>query len=154
MDYVTLLQKYAKEKENTPYLILKDRQFTYGQAYKDVRGFVAPEWKQQFPKDYKTSVLILSEDVYYQLLAFLAVMNAGQIPIIGHYDLPQDAENKLVEKNRIGFVLEEKAGRWTLKQGVSEPGETEQRVAEKQNTQEILSLYSSLSSRSLPRRSA
>lgn len=136
MDYVTLLQKYAKEKENTPYLILKDRQFTYGQAYKDVRGFVAPEWKQQFPKDYKTSVLILSEDVYHQLLAFLAVMAAGQIPIIGHYDLPQDAENKLVEKNRIGFVLEEKAGKWVLKQGVGKPCEAEQRVAEKQNTQE------------------
>ena len=120
MDYVTLLQKYAKEKENTPYLILKDRQITYGQAYEDVRGFVAPEWKRQFPKDYKTGVLILTEDVYHQLLAFLAVMAAGQIPIIGHYDLPQDAENKLVEKNRIGFVLEEKENRWTLKQGVGE----------------------------------
>ena len=136
MDYVTLLQKYAKEKENTPYLILKDRQFTYGQAYKDVRGFVAPEWKQQFPKDYKTSVLILSEDVYHQLLAFLAVMAEGQIPIIGHYDLPQDAENKLVEKNRIGFVLEEKAGKWVLKQGVGEPCEAELRATEKQNVQE------------------
>ena len=136
MDYVTLLQKYAKEKENTPYLILKDRQITYRQAYKDVRGFVAPEWKQQFPKDYKTSVLILSEDVYYQLLAFLAVMNAGQIPIIGHYDLPQDAENKLVETNRIGFVLEEKENNWTLKQGVGEPCEAETCAAERQNAQE------------------
>ena len=136
MDYVTLLQKYGKEKENTLYLILKDRQFTYGQAYKDVRGFVAPEWKQQFPKNYKTSVLILSEDVYHQLLAFLAVMAEGQIPIIGHYDLPQDAENKLVEKNRIGFVLEEKAGKWVLKQGVGEPCEAELRATEKQNVQE------------------
>ena len=136
MDYVTLLQKYAKEKENTPYLILKDRQVTYGQAYEDVRGFVAPEWEQQFPKDYKTGVLILSEDVYHQLLAFLAVMNAGQIPIIGHYDLPQDAESKLVEKNSIGFVLEEKENNWTLKQGVGEPCEAETRAAEKQNAQE------------------
>ena len=136
MDYVTLLQKYAEEKKNTPYLILKERQITYGQAYEDVRRFVAPEWKQQFPKDYKTGVMILTEDVYHQLLAFLAVMAAGQIPIIGHYDLPQDAGNKLVEKNRIGFVLEEKAGKWTLKHGVSEPREAEQRVAEKQNTQE------------------
>ena len=136
MDYVTLLQKHAKEKENTLYLILKDRQITYGQAYEDVCGFVAPEWKQQFPADYKTGVLILTEDVYHQLLAFLAVMAAGQIPIIGHYDLPQDAENKLVEKNRIGFVLEEKAGKWALKQGVGEPYEAEQRVAEKQNAQE------------------
>ena len=136
MDYVTLLQKYAKEKENTPYLILKDRQVTYGQAYEDVRRFVAPEWKQQFPTDYKTSVLILTEDVYHQLLAFLAVMAEGQIPIIGHYDLPQDAVSKLVETNRIGFVLEEKETNWTLKQGVSEPHEAETRVAEKQNKQE------------------
>ncbi len=136
MDYVTLLQKYAEEKKNTPYLILKERQITYGQAYEDVCGFVAPEWMRQFPKEYKTSVLILSEDVYHQLLAFLAVMAEGQIPIIGHYDLPQDAENKLVEKNRIGFVLEEKDGKWTLKQGVGEPCEAEQRAAEKQNAQE------------------
>ena len=56
MDYVTLLQKYAEEKKNTPYLILKERQITYGQAYEDVCGSVASEWKQQFPKDYKTSV--------------------------------------------------------------------------------------------------
>ena len=30
MDYVTLLQKYANEKENTPYLILRDRRISYG----------------------------------------------------------------------------------------------------------------------------
>ena len=64
MDYVTLLQKFAEEKKNTPYLILKERQITYGQAYEDVRRFVAPEWKQQFPIDYKTGVMILTEDVF------------------------------------------------------------------------------------------
>lgn len=136
MDYVTLLQKYAEEKKNRPYLILRDRQITYGQAYEDVQKFVAPEWKQQFPKDYKTGVLIRTENVYHQLLAFLAVMATGQIPIIGHYDLPQDAESKLVKTNRIGFVLAETAGRWVLKQGVDELYEAEPRAAEKQNAQE------------------
>ena len=120
MDYVTLLKKYAEEKENTPYIILPDRQITYGQAWADVCRFIAPEWKKQFPADYKTTVLIQTQNLYYQLLAFLAVMDAGQIPIIGHYDLPRDAEHQLVEKNRIGFVLEEGEGRWTLRQGVSE----------------------------------
>ncbi|MBR2182115.1 MAG: AMP-binding protein [Acidaminococcaceae bacterium] len=119
MDYVTLLQKYAEKKKNTPYLILKDRQITYGQAYEDVCGFVAPEWKRQFPVGYKTGVLIRTQDVYHQLLVFLAVMGAGQIPIIGHYDLPEAAEEKLVEQNRIGFVLEEKENRWILRQGCS-----------------------------------
>ena len=136
MDYVTLLQKYAKEKENTPYLILKDRQIAYGQAYEDVRGFIAPEWEKHFPEDYKTSVLILSEDAYHQLLAFLAVMAAGQIPIIGHYDLPLDAQRKLVEKNRIGFVLEETDNGWVLKQGVGEPCESASYSEEKKNAQE------------------
>ena len=118
MDYVTLLTKYAKEKPDTPYIILRNQQITYGQAYEDVRGFIMPEWKKQFPENYKTSVLIRTQNVYYQLLAFLAVMGAGQIPIIGHYDLPKDAEKQLVEKNRIGFVLEETENKWTLKQGV------------------------------------
>lgn len=123
MDYVTLLQKYAKVKTNTPYLILRDRQITYGQAYEEVCRFVAPEWKQQFPADYKTGVLIHTQNVYHQLLAFLAVMAAGQIPIISHYDLPHDAESKLVEENRLGLVLEETETGWTLKQGANERNE-------------------------------
>ena len=119
MDYVTLLQKHAIEKENTPYLILRDRKIAYGQAYEDVRGFITPDWKKQFPAGYKTGVLIRTQNLYHQLLAFLAVMDAGQVPVIGHYDLPEAAEEKLVTQNRIGFVLEEKENGWTLRQGYS-----------------------------------
>ena len=108
MDYVTLLQKHAIEKENRPYLVLRDRKITYGQAYEDVRGFITPDWKKQFPAGYKTGVLIRTQNLYHQLLAFLAVIDAGQVPVIGHYDLPEAAEEKLVTQNRIGFVLEEK----------------------------------------------
>ena len=136
MNYVALLQKYAEEKEDKPYIILRHQQITYGQAYKDVCSFVVPEWQEQFPENYKTSVLIRTQNVYHQLLAFLAVMDAGQIPIIGHYDLPKDAEIQLVEKNRIGFVLEEEDGRWILKQGVGEIiTNTEQLQAIIKNTQ-------------------
>ncbi|MBQ1778200.1 MAG: hypothetical protein IIZ93_08610, partial [Acidaminococcaceae bacterium] len=119
MDYVTLLQKHAIEKENRPYLVLRDRKITYGQAYEDVRGFITPDWKKQFPAGYKTGVLIRTQNLYHQLLAFLAVMDAGQVPVIGHYDLPEAAEEKLVTQNRIGFVLEEKENGWTLRQGYS-----------------------------------
>ena len=108
MNYVALLRKFAEEKEDRPYIILRHQQITYGQTYKDVCSFVVPEWKEQFPENYKTSVLIQTQNLYHQLLAFLAVMEAGQVPIIGHYDLPEDAEKQLVEKNCIGFVLEEK----------------------------------------------
>ena len=119
MNYVTLLQKHAIEKENRPYLILRDRRITYGQAYEDVRVFITPDWKKQFPAGYKTGVLIRTQNLYHQLLAFLAVMDAGQVPVIGHYDLPEAAEEKLVTQNRIGFVLEEKENGWTLRQGYS-----------------------------------
>ena len=136
MDYVTLLTKYAKEKPDTPYIILRNQQITYGQAYEDVRVFITPEWKKQFPENYKTSVLIRTQNLYHQLLAFLAVMGAGQIPIIGHYDLPKDAEKQLVEKNRIGFVLEETENRWTLKRGVSENNPNAEQIRRiKNNTQ-------------------
>ena len=120
MNYVALLRKFAEEKEDRPYIILCHQQITYGQAYKDVCSFVVPEWIEQFPENYKTSVLIQTQNLYHQLLAFLAVMEEGQIPIIGHYDLPKDAEKQLVEKNCIGFVLEETENRWTLKRGVGE----------------------------------
>ena len=119
MDYTKLLKRWAEEKENAIYIGLRDRQITYGQAYQDVCKFIVPEWKKQFPADYKTSVLIQTKNLYHQLQAFLAIMDAGQIPIIGHYDLPPDAENKLVLKNSIGFVLEEREDRWSLRQGVS-----------------------------------
>ena len=76
MDYVTLLQKHAIEKENRPYLILRDRKITYGQAYEDVRGFITPHWKKQFPTGYKTGLLSRTQNLYHQLLAFLAVMDA------------------------------------------------------------------------------
>lgn len=119
MNYVTLLQKHAIEKENRPYLLLRDRTITYGQAYEDVRVFITPDWKKQFPAGYKTCVLIRTQNLYHQLLAFLAVMDAGQVPVIGHYDLPEAAEEKLVTQNRIGFVLEEKENGWILRQGYS-----------------------------------
>ena len=81
-------------------------------------------------------MLIRTQNLYHQLLAFLAVMDAGQIPVIGHYDLPGDAERQLVEKNRIGFVLEEKAGKWSFRRGVCERQGTEPQSAEKQNAQD------------------
>jgi len=136
MDYVARLKKYAEEKANTPYIILRHRQITYGQAYHDVRGFILPKWRKQFPSGYKTSVLIRTQDLYHQLLAFLAVMDAGQIPVIGHYDLPEDAERQLVEKNRIGFVLEEKENGWILRPGMEEGQETPSAGTEKQNARE------------------
>ena len=134
MDYVALLKKYAEEKPNSYYIILHHRQITYGQAYDDVRSFILPEWKKRFPSGYKTGVLIRTQDLYHQLVAFLAVMDAGQIPVIGHYDLPEDAGRQLVEKNRVGFILEEKEARWTLHRGVEEGQETPPAGAAKQNS--------------------
>ena len=62
MDYVTLLQKHAIEKENRPYLVLRDRKITYGQAYEDVRGFITPDWKKQFPAGYKNDLPEAAEE--------------------------------------------------------------------------------------------
>ncbi len=116
MNYVTLLQKQAREKPDTPYIILHDRQITYRKACEDVSGFITTAWKSRFPKQGKTTVLIRTKDLYHQLMAFLAVMEAGQIPIIGHFDLPEAAEKELVKKNGIGFILTETERGWQLTQ--------------------------------------
>ena len=115
MNYVALLKIFAQEKPDKPYIILRNRQITYQQACDDVISFVTPAWKDQFPENFKTPVLIVTQDVYHQLLAFLAVMDAGQIPIIGHYDLPETAERELTERNHIGFILTEGEKGWTLR---------------------------------------
>lgn len=120
MDYFVLLKKHAEERKSTPYIVTRDRQITYRQAYEDASRFILPEWERQFPKQYKTAVLIITKDVYHQLLAFLAVMAAGQIPVVGHYDLPEAAQQELAEHNRIGFVLTETEKGWTLRQGSAE----------------------------------
>lgn len=120
MNYITLLQRNAQHNADKPYIVLHDRCITYEQAYEDAREFILPQWKKQFPKQYKTTVLILSQHVYHQLVAFLAVMDAGQIPIIGHFDLPATAEQALVERNGIGFLLRETDKGWQMETGAGE----------------------------------
>jgi len=126
MDYTDLLKKQAKEQGNKAYLILREKSYTYRQAYEDSQRFITPAWKNSFPENEKSTVLILTQDLYHQLLAFMALMGAGQIPVIGHSDLPEAAIREIVEKNRIGFVLREGEQGWTLEQGAEsgtgEPG--------------------------------
>lgn len=110
MDYVTLLREQAQKRGSAVSLIWQDRSYTYRELCEAVQHFVLPAWREQLPRDYKTAVLIRTTDLYHQLVAFLGIMAAGQIPIIGHFDLPPLEEEKLVAKNKIGFVLAEEGG--------------------------------------------
>ena len=110
MDYVTLLKEQAQKRGSAVSLIWQDRSYTYSELCEAVQHFVLPAWRKQLPRDYKTAVLIRTADLYHQLVAFLGIMAAGQIPIIGHFDLPPLEEEKLVAKNKIGFVLAEEGG--------------------------------------------
>lgn len=114
MDYVTLLEKQAQDRGGHPYLILGEKICTYQEAYAEACAFLRAEWENVFPQNYKTTVLIVTSDLYHQLLAFIAVMAHGQIPVIGHFDLPEEAERQLTEKNRIGLVLKEGPSGWIL----------------------------------------
>lgn len=123
MDYVTLLREQAQKRGSAVSLIWQDRSYTYSELCEAVQHFVLPAWREQLPRDYKTAVLIRTTDLYHQLVAFLGIMAAGQIPIIGHFDLPPLEEEKLVAKNKIGFVLAEEGGAWVLTKKTEEAAE-------------------------------
>lgn len=117
MDYYDLLEQHAASHGDSLYIAAHGREYTYARAFQEARGFVRPAWAARFPKEYKATVLIVTSDLYHQLLAFTALMKAGQVPVIGHYDLPRAAEAQMVERNRIAFVLSEENGTWTLRDG-------------------------------------
>ena len=117
MDYYDLLEQHAASHGDSLYIAAHGREYTYARAFQEARGFVRPAWAARFPKEYKATVLIVTSDLYHQLLAFTALMKAGRVPVIGHYDLPRAAEAQMVERIRIAFVLSEENGTWTLRDG-------------------------------------
>lgn len=124
MDYSDLLEQHAATHGQDLYAVLGGRRYTYARAWADAEAFVLPSWAALFPRTYKAAVLVVTPDLYHQLLAFVALMRAGQVPVLGHYDLPAAAEAQLVEKNKIAFVLTERDGQWDLRRGWQEAGET------------------------------
>ena len=123
MDYYGLLAQHAAAHGDSTYIVARGRAYTYAEAFRETCGFVRPEWAARFPKGYKATVLIVTSDLYHQLLAFTALMKAGQVPVIGHYDLPGAAEAQMVEQNRIAFVLSEEEGTWILRDGCAAASE-------------------------------
>lgn len=123
MDYSDLLEQHAATHGSDLYAVFGGTQYTYARAWQDVCTFVRPEWQAAFPRSYKATVLIVTADLYGQLLAFVALMRAGQVPVLGHYDLPAAAEAQLVEKNKVAFVLTERDGQWELRRGWRDAGD-------------------------------
>lgn len=116
MDYFRLLEEQAGQQKNRAFLIRRGRELTYGQVHELAAGFLRPAWREMLESGpagaggaeaapAKRSVLILSDDCVRQLVAFLGVMAAGHVPIIGHADLPEESVRELVRRNGIGAVL-------------------------------------------------
>lgn len=92
MDYSDLLEQHAATHGQDLYAVLGGKRYTYARAWADAEAFVPPSWAALFPRTYKAAVLVVTPDLYHQLLAFVALMRAGQVPVLGHYDLPAAAE--------------------------------------------------------------
>lgn len=114
MNYFKLLKKIQKENTQKNFLIIDGKFYTYEDVYKKTRLFI------EVLKNIKTinynnknesckkTVLIYSDDFYFQIISFFAVNGIDGIPIIAHYNLPHEVLNKIIINNDINYVLSDK----------------------------------------------
>lgn len=114
MNYFKLLKKIQKENAQKNFLIIDGKFYTYEDVYKKTRLFI------EVLKNIKTinynnknesckkTVLIYSDDFYFQIISFFAINGIDGIPIIAHYNLPHEVLNKIIINNNINYVLSDK----------------------------------------------
>jgi len=105
MDYFQLLKQQAMKKPTKNFLITAQAEHSYQEVYQDVLSFVAAYQDKLMGKH--VPILILRRAVYDQLIGFLGCMALGQIPILAHYDLPEQTLQQLQQKNCLPYLLRE-----------------------------------------------
>ena len=105
MDYFQLLKQQAMKKPTKNFLITAQAEHSYQEVYQDVLSFVAAYQDKLMGKH--VPILILRRAVYDQLIGLLGCMALGQIPILAHYDLPEQTLQQLQQKNCLPYLLRE-----------------------------------------------
>ena len=104
MNYFTLLQEQAERYADKTFMVFDDVAYSYRSIYEQVQNFATHEWRfHNVGGGHK--VLVITADAKRQVVAFLGLMATGNIPILGHYDLPQAAVQQLVRANKLDYVL-------------------------------------------------
>ncbi|WP_110953711.1 AMP-binding protein [Anaerosinus massiliensis] len=99
MHYFTLLETMARKHKDKLFLCVNQQNYSYEMIYSAARRLGENIAARH------AVILIYSDCLLFQLVAFFAVLKSGNVPIISHYDLPQTALKKLVLKNQIRYIL-------------------------------------------------
>lgn len=102
MHYFTLLETMACKHKNKLFLRVNQQNYSYEMicsAAQRLGEAIAVR---------RAVILIYSDCLLFQLVAFFAVLKSGNVPIISHYDLPQSALKKLMLKNQIRYLLSDR----------------------------------------------
>ncbi|AQS10722.1 putative acyl--CoA ligase YhfT [Clostridium saccharobutylicum] len=114
MNYFKLLKKIQKENSEKSFLIVDGKFYTYEDVYKKTRLFIDVLKNIQVINEENTNesckktVLIYSDDFYFQIISFFAINGTHAIPIIAHHNLPHEVLNKIIINNNINYVLSNK----------------------------------------------
>lgn len=103
MNYFDLLAEKCKVQRDSLFVVINNQPYTYGKMVEDAQ-VLGEEIAIQ-----RQVILILSKDLAFQLTAFFAVMQSGNVPVIAHFDLPQAALFKLMMKNQLRYLLTDMA---------------------------------------------
>lgn len=101
MNYFELLKKMASKHQDKLFLCINQQSYSYGEIFSTAKR-LGDEIKQE-----NALILICSDSLLFQIVAFFAVMKTGNIPIISHYDLPPAALRNMLIKNQMKYMISE-----------------------------------------------
>lgn len=111
MNYSRILQKYKQSQPEKLFLVWDQKDYSYGQAAERVEHMA--ELLRAAGVQGNTAA-VYADDPVFQLLGFLAVQQAGGIPIVVHEYIKGEDLTLLLRENRIGFLLSDREAGKTL----------------------------------------
>lgn len=108
MNYFKLLKNINRNFGYKYFLIIDDDKYTYEKIYEDsvmISDFIQNNIKGSNTYQNKKTILILSKDIYFQLVLFFAANRIGLIPIIIHSGISNEVLNEIMELNKISMLV-------------------------------------------------
>lgn len=106
MNYFDLIYKKLNENPDKDFIIIDEKKSTYKEVY-DYSSKVK-EYIDNLNLKSQSRILILCNDYFNQICLFIGVSGTNNIPIICHYNLPEDIIKSMVYKNNIDYIISDK----------------------------------------------
>lgn len=106
MNYFDLICNRLNENSNKDCIIINNKKFTY----KDVYDYCSKikESINTINGNSSSKILILCNDYFNQICLFIGISGSNNIPIICHYNLPENIIKDMTCKNSIDYIISDK----------------------------------------------